>query len=327
MQKILITGGAGFIGFHLAQHLLKGDTRIVLVDNLFRGRPDNDFKKLIAHPHLRFLRLDLTDGRAMKKLGSGYDQVYHLAAINGTDLFYSMPHEVLRINSLALLHVLDWFRSKNPEGKFCFPSSNEAYAGVHNYLEQLPFPTPESVPLMIENPYNARWSYAGTKILGELCVIHYAEQYRFRALIARPHNFYGPRAGYHHVIPQFAQRILKRTDPFPIQGNLSRSFCYIDDAVRAMVLLMDSPTTDTHPVEIVHIGSADEITMRTLAETLFAVAGWTPKRLEINAAPEGSVGRRVPDISKVKKLVGWEPQTTLRNGLAATFAWYKNNPQ
>jgi len=328
LRKILITGGAGFIGCHLARYLLAhSDAELVLVDNLQRGRMDDDFKTLIANPGVKFLNIDLTDPARFRELGKGYDHVYHLAAINGTKLFYEMPQEVLRINTLTLVYMLEWFRRENAGGKFCFTSSNEAYASALSAFGKLPIPTPEKVPLVIEDPYNARWSYAATKLVGELFVIHYAAKYNFRALIVRPHNFYGPRAGYDHVIPEFSFRVANRVDPFPMYGaDETRTFCYIEDAVRAMAMLMDSEKTNSQPIETVHIGDVEEITMRELAEKIFAVAGWRPREFEIGSSPPGSVKRRRADIAKLQSLVGWKPEVPLAEGLWMTFAWYRDHP-
>src|SRR3989338_5266939 len=131
MPDILITGGAGFIGYHLARHLLQTNPRktLLLADNLQRGRMDADFKALLEEPNVAFLNLDLTDLSAYEKLPDECEHVYHLAAVNGTDLFYKIPDQVLRTNLLSLIYLLDWFKEKNKKGKFCFPSSNEAYAG------------------------------------------------------------------------------------------------------------------------------------------------------------------------------------------------------
>lgn len=328
-MEILITGGAGFIGYHLAKHLLDDPgVSLVLVDNLQRGKMDEDFKGLLQEPRIQFLNLDLTDPSIYEKLGSGYDHVYHLAAINGTKNFYEVPHEVLRINTLTLVYILEWFRRKNKDGKICFTSSNEAYAGALNAFGTLPIPTPEKVPLVIEDPYNPRWSYAATKLVGELFVIHYAKMFDFRALIVRPHNFYGPRAGYDHVIPEFSLRIAKKVDPFPIYGaDDTRTFCYIDDAVRAMKLLMDSEKTDGQPIETVHIGDVQEIIMRSLVEKLFEVSGWRPGELDIKNSPPGSVKRRCADIIKLQSLVGWKPEISLEEGLKRTYEWYINHPK
>lgn len=323
-MKILITGGAGFIGYHLALRLLKNkNNQLVLVDNLSRGVMDKEFKALIRNPRVKFLKLDLTDPNSFKKIGRGYGHVYHLAAVNGTKNFYEMPQEVLRINVLSLAHILEWMQKSNRSGKLLFTSSNEAYAGALESFNSLPIPTPENVPLVISDIYNPRWSYAATKLIGESFVIHYAQKYGFRALIVRPHNFYGPRAGYGHVIPEFSSRIAKTVDPFPIYGaEETRTFCYIDDAVRAMQMLMDSPKTDKKIPETVHIGDSQEITMRELAEKMFKTAGWRPKKLELKSSPKGSVKRRSADITKLKSLTGWRPEVSLSEGLKKTYEWY-----
>lgn len=330
-DRLLITGAAGFIGYHLASRLLaETDASLVLVDNLFRGQMDDEFKTLVANPRVTFLTLDLTRPEAYEALGSGYTHVYHLAAVNGTNLFYEMPHEVLRINTATTLHLLDWFREHNRDGKLLFTSSNEAYAGGLNAFGVLPIPTPEKIPLVVEDTYNPRWSYAATKLLGELFLIHYAAQYGFRAVIVRPHNFYGPRAGYSHVVPEFSLRIASRVDPFPLhEGDetTTRSFCYITDAVRAMHLLMESNATDTQPIETVHIGTDEETPIRTVAETLFSVVGWRPAKFDMRTAPAGSVSRRRGDIEKLKTLTGWLPEVSLEDGLRRTYEWYAKHPK
>ncbi len=329
-MKILITGGAGFIGYHLAKHLLdrEHDLELVLVDNLQRGKIDDDFQKVLDDKRVKFLTLDLTNPESYKEFGGGYDHVYHLAAVNGTKAFYEMPHEVLRVNTLSLAYILEWFRKENKDGKFCFTSSNEAYAGGLIAFNELPIPTPEKVPLVIEDTYNPRWSYAGTKLVGELFVINYAKMYNFRALLVRPHNFYGPRAGYKgHVIPDFCERIAAKTDPFPIYGaNDTRTFCYITDAVRAMIMLMDSPKTDGQPIETVHIGDSEEITIKDLAEKMFQVTGWKPESLDIKNGPPGSVQRRLADTAKLRDCTGWAPEVSLNEGLKHTYDWYIAHP-
>lgn len=329
MKKVLITGAAGFIGYHLSGHLLgTGDSRLVLVDNLQRGKMDEDFKNLLKNERVEFIEADLTDWSFYKTLPTNFDQVYHLAAVNGTKLFYEMPQEVLRVNTLSLIYILEWIKGLEKKPKLCFTSSNEAYAGALAAFGQLPIPTPESVPLVVSDTYNPRWSYGGTKLIGELFVIHYAKAYNFPAVIVRPHNFYGPRAGYDHVIPEFCQKIMAKTDPFVIfSPDETRTFCYIADATRAMQALMDSDKTNNQPIETVHIGNTDEITMKDLAEKMFEVAGWRPKEFVVQSSPAGSVKRRLADISKIQKLVGWKPSTELVDGLAMTFSWYKNHPK
>ncbi len=329
MKKVLITGGAGFIGHHLAKHLLQDPAvELVLADNLQRGVMDDDLSAVLKDPRVRFLNLDLTNPVSYKEFGGGYDHVYHLAAVNGTKFFYTMPHETLRINTLTLIYMLEWFRQESADGKFCFTSSSEVYAGALEAFGVLPIPTPEKVPLVIADPYNPRASYDASKLVGEPFVIHYAAQYKFRAVIVRPHNFYGPRAGYEHVIPEFCLRAAAKTDPFTIFGaDDTRTFCYIDDVVRAMQVLMDSPKTDTLPVETVHIGAFDEIKIRDLADRLFDIIGWRPEKIVIENSPEGSVKRRLADVSKLQSLVGWKPEVSLEEGLRRTYEWYLAHPK
>ncbi|OGF51413.1 hypothetical protein A3I27_00140 [Candidatus Giovannonibacteria bacterium RIFCSPLOWO2_02_FULL_43_11b] len=327
-KNILITGGAGFIGYHLAKHLLRDkEVNLVLVDNLqrYKGKMDEAFKTLITEPRVKFLQMDLTDPSVYKNFGGGYEQVYHLAAINGTKFFYEMPHDILRKDTLMNLNILEWFRKENGDGKFAFTSSCEAYAGGLKAFGKLSLPTPENIPLVVEDPYNARWSYAAVKIIGEMSVIHYAQAYNFKGLILRPHNFYGPRDIDAHVIPDFFSRILRKTDPFVINGaDNTRDFCYIDDAVKAMKLSMDSGWKEDELVSTINIGTGIETPIRKLAEVLFDVVNWHPKELEIRSAPVGSVDRRVADISKIQKLTGWKPLVSLADGLRETYNWHKS---
>ena len=325
-MKILITGGAGFIGYHLTHYLLSdSQNRIVLVDNLQRGQADYDFLQLLAKERVSFLQGDLTDPVFYESLDRGFDHVYHLAAVNGTKWFYEMPAEVLRINILSLFYILEWIRDLEQKPKLCFTSSNEAYASALKAFGQLPIPTPESVPLVVEDVHNPRWTYAGSKLIGEQMVIHYAQTYNFSAVVVRPHNFYGPRAGFDHVIPEWCGRIANREEPFVLYSpDETRSFCYIKDAVEAMQLLMDSTATDSYPVEVVHIGNSKETEIGELLKTLCLVAGWAPGSLDIKSSLKGSVRRRCPDVTKIEGLIGWRANTSLEDGLHHTFEWYNN---
>ncbi len=328
-MKILITGGAGFIGYHLARYLLNDENHtLVLVDNLQRGSMDEDLQELLKNSRVQFIQADLTDQSFFQSLPTDFDHVYHLAAVNGTKWFYKIPDEVLRINTLSLIYILEWIKTLPRKPKLCFTSSNEAYAGAIEAFGQLPIPTPENVPLVISDVYNPRWTYAGTKLIGEQFVIFYAQTHHIPAIIVRPHNFYGPRAGYDHVIPEWCTKITQKMDPFVLYSpEETRTFCYITDAVRAMSMLMDSPATNTEPIPTIHIGNTDEITMRDLAEKMFAITEWHPQTFNEQPSPAGSVKRRLADITKIKNLIGWEPQISLDEGLRQTFTWYREHPK
>lgn len=327
MKKILITGGAGFIGYHLAKRLAEQTHEVTIADNFFRSSRDADFEALLKRPNVKLIEGDLTQQAAWDTVGDGYDEVYHLVGINGTKLFYEIPHEVLRIGVSTTMNVLEWFRSKNKKenAKILYTSSNEAYAGALEAFGQLPLPTPENVPLVIADTYNPRWSYGGQKLIGELFFIHYAKAYNFRMSIVRPHNFYGPRAGYEHVIPDTIARIVTKVDPFPIYGaDNTRDFCYIDDAVEAMQVVMESTKTDEGTY---HIGANQETVIADLIEKIFENTGWHPKKLDIKNSPAGSVKRRLADVSKIKRDTGWQAKTSLEEGLRKTVDWYLKNPQ
>jgi UDP-glucose 4-epimerase len=328
MEKVLITGGAGFVGHRLGKRLSEQKGyRITIADNFFRGKYDDDFKALIARPNVTFIKADLTDPHAWRKIGSGYDYVYHLVGINGTNLFYEIPHEVLRIGVSTTMNVLDWFRNENNKkgAKILYTSSNEAYGSALEAFGKLPLPTPENVPLVIADTYNPRWSYGGQKLIGELFFIHYSNAYKFRMSIVRPHNFYGPRAGHEHVIPQIVGCVAQRTEPFTIFGaDDTRSFCYIDDAVEAIQKVMESKKTDGGTY---HIGTKEETVIQDLVEEIFDAMEWRPKKIVIKKSPAGSVKRRLADVSKIKKHTGWHAKTPLTKGLRETIDWYITHPQ
>lgn len=327
MTKVLITGGAGFIGYHLARRLAEQGQEIVIADNFFRSRNDADLQALLEKPNVKLLEADLTQKESWEKVGEGYDYVYHLVGINGTELFYKIPHEVLRIGVSTTMNVLDWFHTKNgkPNAKILYTSSNEAYASALEAFGKLPFPTPENVPLVIADTYNPRWSYGGQKLIGELFFIHYSKAYDFRMSIVRPHNFYGPRAGYQHVIPEVVGRIAQKVEPFPIFGtDETRSFCYIDDAVEAIQTVMESEKTDGGTY---HIGTHIETGIQELVEKIFEITGRKPAKVDIKNSPEGSVKRRLADVSKIKRDTGWEAKTKLEEGLKKTIEWYLKNPK
>lgn len=316
----LVTGGAGFIGFALSKALAEKGYSVTIADNLFRGRKDAEFEELCSRPNVSFINSDLTKPESFPRLGKpdGYDYVYHLAAINGTRLFYEMPEEVLRVNILACINLLDWFKGAK-KSKVLFSSSSETYAGTVA-MGKAKIPTPETVPLSVQDVKNPRWSYAGSKILGELLFINYARKHGFPFSIVRYHNIYGPRMGTEHVIPEFILRAGRREDPFTIKGgSQTRAFCFVDDAVRATIAVMESPRASG---EIIHIGNdREEIKISNLAKKVFSACGYRPK-LKMLPPPKGSVARRCPSTSKLLSLTGFRARVPLGEGLKKTAGWY-----
>jgi nucleoside-diphosphate-sugar epimerase len=320
----MVTGGAGFVGCHLAERLSESGNRITIIDNLYRGRADETFNRLISKENVEFINADMTKRNFCALLAPRYDEIYHLTAINGTKNFYEIPEKVLEVNILSLMNILDWVNEKNC-GKFLFSSSSEAYAGAISefgaYRDMVP--SDESIPLVVNDVFNPRFSYGGSKIIGEILTINYLRQKSVRFSIIRYHNIYGPRMGFDHVIPEFCQRIMDGVSPFPVYGgHETRAFCYVDDGVEATKLVMESENADGG---IVHIGNdREEISIIDMAKLLFEVTGYDAE-LAIRDAPAGSVRRRCPNIGKLAGLTGFSPKVPLREGLSRTYGWYEGN--
>jgi len=322
VRAVLVTGGAGFIGLHLTRRLLSDPdvSRVWLIDDFSRGSNDADLAEVCSDRRVSVVRADLTRRDDIDSLPRYFDEIYHLAAVNGTRLFYDAPDRVLRVNSLSAIHVLDWISEFSRPPRLLVTSSNEAYAGALEAFGDLPIPTPEGVPLVVSDVRNPRWSYGASKILTEMVAVHYARARGIPTVLVRPHNFYGPRSGDDHVVPALVRRALDRTDPFRIYGaSETRAFLYIEDGVDAMVRLMSVASPDC---PIVHVGTSEETVIGDLAEAIFADVGWRPRDVDRLPSPPGSVRRRAPDVSLARSFVGWSPSTTLAEGIRRTVAWH-----
>lgn len=320
-KRVLVTGGLGFMGFHLAVRLSREPgTDLVIVDDLRRGRVDQDAKALLSGANVRFLQRDLTEPASFAELGSGFDEVYHCAAVVGVRNVVDRPDIVLRVNALSLIFLLDWYVRGGGE-RLLFPSSSEAYAWTQRW-HPLPVPTPEEVPLSVAELANPRVSYAASKMFGELAVTQYCRQHDKHFAIVRYHNVYGPRMGTQHVIPELYWRaIVQRQNPLIVYSiDHRRAFCYVDDAVAATIAALRSPEATGRTLNIGN--DREEITIGGLARTLLEVSG-VDARLEGCEAPNDPVDRRCPDLTKARRLLGCEPTVTLANGLRRTVAWYE----
>lgn len=319
MTKVLITGAAGFVGCHLATELCQREGyELTLVDNLTRGRRDVDFGALLNRPNVRFVAADLSTPIAFEQLGNGYDHVYHLAAIIGVKNVLSRPWDVVRINALTTLHLLEWFAAGGGK-KLLFSSTSEAYAWTQKFHE-LPIPTPEDVPLALTEIGNARSSYAGSKIFGELAVTHGCATAGQPYVIVRYHNVYGPRMGFEHVIPELYERTLAGENPLVVYSkHHSRAFCYVSDAIAATIAAMES---DAANGATLNIGTDAEVTIGELAQRILAKVK-PEATIEPREAKHDPILRRCPDISRARQLLGYEPKVSLDEGLDKTFAWYR----
>jgi UDP-glucose 4-epimerase len=317
-KKVLLLGGAGFIGFNIANYLARNrNYQLSIADNFARGKQDDHFNSLVNEFGIKVIEGDFTDPATYDKLDSHYDQVYMLASVVGVDNANSIPHEIIRINTALIYNTLEWVR-RSQVGKVLFTSTSECYAGT---IEAFGYttPTPEEVPLCIQEIGHPRFTYAVTKMLGESGFLNYARILGFETTIVRYHNVYGPRMGFKHVIPHLAVRFRKGETPFKVYGHdQTRAFCYITDAVEGTVLAMEQPGTN---MQTYHIGTQDEILIGDLIHYTGELMDFKGEYENAPTYP-GSVSRRCPDIAKARTQLGYEPKVMWKEGLKLTMDWY-----
>jgi UDP-glucose 4-epimerase len=310
MEKILITGGTGFLGYHLFDYLLrKKKYKIHIVDNLSRGKLDREFKNLLQNRRARFVNADLTDHRSFYLLKDSYAYIYHLAAIVGVRNVVSSPDKTLFVNTVGTLNLLEWIkRTQKALKRIVFASTSEVYAGTAKHYGVV-VPTDENVNICLDNIRYPRTTYALSKIVGESACFNYSVPFT----IVRYHNVYGPRMGYDHVIPELMLKAknAKRNLGVYSPGH-TRAFCYVLDAVRATV---DLAETGEATNQIFNIGNdAEEITMRMLAKKIINAVNPGLKIISLGNQ-RGSPSRRCPNIRKLKRMIKFQPQVSLDEGI------------
>ena len=260
MKKLLVTGGCGFIGHHLVKLLLKRGYEVSVIDNQERG---NIGRLENVKNDIEYYSGDIRNSHDVHEaMGRGVDGIIHLAFINGTKNFYSMPSKIIDIGIRGLLNVYDAAKYYGIRDLF-IASSGEVY--------QKPsiIPTPENVPLVIPDVTNPRYSYGGTKIFYELAAQHYRREEFDRVISFRPHNVYGTDMGTDHVIPELIQKVRKANSWIPWKkkpltllgdGTQTRAFCHIDDFCDGVLTVMEHG----YDGEIYHIGNDEEVTIEEL---------------------------------------------------------------
>jgi UDP-glucose 4-epimerase len=320
MAKILVTGGAGFIGLHLAQALVARGERVDLLDNFGRGVRDAQLAQFLAQPGVRMLELNLLDADAVGRLDRDYDAIVHFAAIIGVVHVLQRPYEVLENNCRLLANAISLARAQKNLQRFVFASTSEVYAGTLSSFG-MTIPTPEATPLTVSDLSHPRTSYMLSKIYGEaMC-----RQSQLPFTIVRPHNVYGPRMGMSHVVPELLKRAHEARDGDSLQvfsPAHRRTFCYIDDAVDLLVRILDTPACRD---AVLNLGSTyAEVTIAELAQTVLAAVG---RKLVLQNMPEtpGSPARRAPDMTHARQLTGYQSRVGLESGVGRTYDWYRHN--
>lgn len=284
-KRYLLTGNKGFIGSHLEQYLKT------------------------YNPNLTFFGADLKEGKDLNNYEfvqtlPEVDILLHLAASNGTCHFYNNPQHVLFNNTNTTLNLIE--RYKNTNTKFLFASTCEIFNGATD-LNIYSIPTDEDVPIVFNDILNPRWSYSLPKALGENAVANSLKNW----IIVRYFNIYGPGQS-DHFIDEFVSRV--KNGHYYINGNDTRSFCYIKDAVRLTMLAVDNFSN-----EIVNIGRECEYKISDVAKLILHYMGVNPNKLEIRNGPVGSAKRRSPKMSKLINFTNYEYEFSLEEGIKNTL--------
>lgn len=321
-MKILITGGAGFIGSHLAEALGARGHQVVALDNLSTGRLEN-VSGLAGNPSFQLVVGSILDDRLVDKYVERCDCVFHLAAAVGVELIVNHPLESLTTNIRGSEIVLEMaYRYRK---RVLITSTSEIYGKNTNG------PLREDQDRILGSPLKSRWSYSTSKAVDEILAYTYWKEKGIPTVIVRLFNTVGPRqtGAYGMVIPRFVQQAL-RNEPITIYGDgkQSRCFLHVQDAVSAMMALMELSEAAG---EAFNIGSQEEVTIDQLAALVIELTGSSSKLVYIpydEAYEEGfeDMARRVPDISKAKRFVRFSPTLDLRAILQSVIEYYRKGP-
>lgn len=314
MSRLAVTGAGGFIGAHLTRALLAEGHEVVAIDNYIRGQAS---RLADAPGAIERATLDVRDKAALVETLKGVACVFHLAAVNGTENFYTQPQLVLDVGVRGALAVTEaCIEAGVPD--LVVASSAEVY--------QTPrvVPTTEDIEMVIPDSLNPRYSYGGSKLISELIAFNYGRDKLRKVQVFRPHNVYGPDMGWKHVVPQLIEKIVAAGDGGAItlqgDGSETRAFCYVDDVVDGIVRMWRSGES----MNVYHIGSMEEVAIRDLARITAEALG---VRVDLVAGPAaaGATPRRCPDIGKMRA-IGYAPAISLVQGIERTVAWYRENP-
>jgi UDP-glucose 4-epimerase len=314
-MKALITGGAGFIGSHLAEHLLDTGHEVVAIDDLSTGSLDN-ISALQTDPRFRFVLDNVRNTETMHLLIDQCDVIYHLAAAVGVQLIVDRPVHTIETNihgSEVVLAIANKFRKK-----VLITSTSEVYGKS----EKVPFH--EDDDTVLGSTRFSRWSYACSKAIDEFLGLAYFDQYGLPVVIARLFNTVGPRqtGQYGMVVPRFVRAAI-RNEPIVIHGSgkQSRCFAFVGDIVRALSALMDCPTA---PGRVYNIGSTEEISIDDLALRVLEMTNSKSPIQYVSyeqayGKPFDDMMRRLPSLDRIREIIGFRPQADLRTILASVI--------
>lgn len=306
MKRILVTGGAGFIGSHLCARLVENGDEVLCADNLFTGSKRN-IQALMTRENFEFLRHDVTEELLVE-----VDQIYNLACPASPVHYQFDPIKTMKTSIFGALNMLGL--AKRVHGRILQASTSEVYGDPEIH------PQPESYWGCV-NPTGIRSCYDEGKRAAETLFFDYFRQHGVDIKVIRIFNTYGPNMNIHdgRVVSNFIVQALKGQDITVYgDGSQTRSFCYVGDLVEGMVRMMESREGFTGPV---NLGNPGEFTMLELAEKVIAFTG-SKSKIVHHPLPQDDPARRKPVIDLAKKELGWEPKIPLDEGLKKTIAYF-----
>lgn len=311
-MKILITGGAGFIGSHLTEYLLGQNHEVTIIDNLITGQKKN-IEALLANKNLTYIEEDIitTD---FSKLPA-FDWVFHMASPASPVHYQDHPIETLRTNSEGTYNVLEHIK-KTGKGRFVLASTSEVYGDPETH------PQKETYWGNV-NSFGPRACYDEAKRYAEAITYSYATKCNVQVRVARIFNTYGPRMDIEdgRVVSNFVTQALKK-EPITIYGDGSqtRSLCYVSDMVKGLIALAE---TDGIDMEVINLGNTDERTVKEIAEKVKELTQ-TSSEIVYKSIGADDPKKRRPDTTKAKTLLKWQPAVELDTGLRYTIEYFNS---
>ncbi len=306
VKRILVTGGAGFLGSHLCERLLSAGHEVLCVDNFYTGRRAN-VAHLLDDPRFELMRHDITFPLYVE-----VDEIYNLACPASPVHYQFDPVQTTKVSVHGAINMLGL--AKRRRAKILQASTSEVYGDPEVH------PQPEDYWGNV-NPIGPRACYDEGKRCAETLFFDYHRQHGLRIKVARIFNTYGPRMHPDdgRVVSNFiVQALVGRPLTVYGDGSQTRSFCYVDDLIEGLLRLMESPDEITGPI---NLGNPEEFTILELAELVRELTG-SKSEIVFRPLPENDPIRRRPDITRAKTLLGWEPKTPLQVGLERTIAWF-----
>jgi UDP-glucose 4-epimerase len=316
MTTYLITGGAGFIGSHLADALLAAGHRVLVIDNLSTGSLRN-IEHLLDRPDFRFARADIASNVVLDRLASESDIILHMAAAVGVKLIVERPVHTIETNIMGTEFVLQ--AALRYGCRVVIASTSEVYG------KGFKIPFAETDDVLLGPTHHSRWGYAASKMIDEFLGLAYYREFNLPVIPVRLFNTVGPRQTGHYgmVIPRLIQQAIAG-EPLTVYGDGTqcRCFCDVSDVVRALVQLSEHPEA---PGRLFNIGNArEEIAIGDLARRIIGITGSSSEIVYVPYAQAYAAGfedmeRRVPDISRIHALLGWAPQLSLDDCLRRVY--------